>query len=100
MCPKASGWSCPALQFEAGHVSCRRQPAEGRGMPESSAESFRRASLGFCRLFFSILWRRIGFERTEKTSRNPGYFIDRSQEQAFVCLRRPVEAADFSHELQ
>src|SRR5260370_3885427 len=30
MCPKASGWSCPRLQFATGQVSCPRQPAKGR----------------------------------------------------------------------
>ena len=36
----------------------------------------------------------------EKTSRDVGYFIDGSQERAFVGLRRFVKPADFSHELE
>ena len=36
----------------------------------------------------------------EKASRDPSYLIDGRQEQAFVGLRRLVEAANFSHKLQ
>jgi hypothetical protein len=54
----------------------------------------------FFRLLYSILWGRIGFERTKKTSRDRGDFIDCRQEGGFVCLRRFIETADFSHELE
>ena len=40
------------------------------------------------------------FERAEKTGRDAGYFIDCSQQRAFVCFRRFVKTADFSHELE
>jgi hypothetical protein len=33
-------------------------------------------------------------------SRDAGYFIDGSQEQVSICLRRFVKTADFSHELE
>jgi hypothetical protein len=66
----------------------------------SSTESFCASSLRFGGLFFAIPRRSIRFERTKKTSRDPGYFIDCGQERAFVGLRRFVEAADFSHELK
>ena len=36
----------------------------------------------------------------KKTGRNPGDLSDRSREREFVCLRRLIEAADFSHELK
>jgi hypothetical protein len=36
----------------------------------------------------------------EKPGRDVDYFIDGSQERAFVWLRRFVKTADFSHELE
>ena len=71
-----------------------------RSAADSSTESFCGASLRFCSLFLAISRRRIRFERAKKTSRDPCYFIDRGHERGFVCLRRFIEAADFSHELQ
>ena len=71
-----------------------------RNAADSSTESFCGASLRFCGLFFTISRRCIRFERTKKTSRDPCYFIDCGYKRGFVCLRRLVEAADFSHELQ
>src|SRR5260370_24097505 len=73
---------------------------DARNATDSSTESFCGASFRFCGLFFTISRRCIRFERTKKTSRDPCYFIDGGHERAFVCLRRLVEAADFSHELQ
>ena len=58
------------------------------------------ARFRFCGLLCSILWRRIGFKRTEKARRDRGDFIDRRQEGGFVRLRRFIETADFSHELE
>ena len=69
-------------------------------LADSSAESFCSASLRLRGLFFPILRRGVGFERAEKTGRDAGYFIDCSQQCAFVCLRRFVKTADFSHELE
>jgi hypothetical protein len=37
---------------------------------------------------YTILRRRVRFERTEQTSRDAGYFIDGLQERALVCLQR------------
>src|SRR5690242_7041390 len=71
-----------------------------RNATDSSTESFCAPSLRFCGLFFAISRRCIRFERAKKTSRDPCYFIDRGHERGFVCLRRFVEAADFSYELQ
>jgi hypothetical protein len=36
----------------------------------------------------------------QKASRDIGYSIDCSQERSFVCFRRFVKTADFSHELE
>src|SRR6266853_5758793 len=36
----------------------------------------------------------------EETSCDAGYLIDCCHERAFICLRRFVKAADFSHELE
>jgi len=69
-------------------------------LADSNAESLRRACFRFCGFFLSIPRRGGGFERTEKSSRNPGHFIDGCKERGFVCLRRFVETADFSHELE
>src|ERR1700733_3811505 len=66
----------------------------------SNWKSLRAASLGLRRLVFSILWRCICFERTQKLSRNTGNTINCSQKSFFVCLRRFVEAADLSHKLE
>jgi hypothetical protein len=46
----------------------------------SSTESLCGASVRLCGLLFSILRRCVGFERTEKTSRDAGYLIDGGQE--------------------
>jgi hypothetical protein len=46
----------------------------------SSAESLCSASFRLRGLFLSILRRRVGFERMEKTGRDGGYFIDGSLE--------------------
>jgi hypothetical protein len=40
------------------------------------------------------------FERAQKISRDAGYFINCSQQRSFVCFRRCVKTADFSHELE
>jgi len=45
-------------------------------LADLSAESLSAAKFRFCRLFLSILRRCVGFERTEKTSRDTGDFID------------------------
>src|ERR1700680_4177694 len=66
----------------------------------SRAESLCRASFCFCGLFLSTLRRCIRLERTQKPGRNTGNFIHGGQERAFVCLRRFVKPADFSHELE
>jgi hypothetical protein len=66
----------------------------------SSAESFRGSGFRLCGFFLSILRWGVGFEGTEKTSRDRGYFIDCSQKRGFVGLRRFAKAADLSDELQ
>jgi hypothetical protein len=68
--------------------------------PDSSTESFLSASLRFRGLFFAIPRRRIRFERPKQTSRDRRYLIDSRHERGFVRLRRFVEAADFSDELE
>jgi hypothetical protein len=50
----------------------------------SSAESLCGASFRFRGLFFSILGRCGRFKRIEKTSRDAGYFIDRTKKRPFV----------------
>src|SRR5713226_7539971 len=52
------------------------------------------------RLFFPILRRCVRFERVQEAARNGRYFVDCGQECGFVCFRRLVEAANFSHELE
>ncbi|HZC45184.1 MAG TPA: hypothetical protein VE243_01845 [Candidatus Acidoferrum sp.] len=66
----------------------------------SRAESFRSANFGFGGFFFAIPRRRIRFQRTKKSGRHAGYFVDGGHERTFVRLRRFVEAADFPHELK
>jgi hypothetical protein len=66
----------------------------------SRSESHGSSSLCSCRLCCSILWRRAGLERVEKTGRDSCYFIHRRQEARFVYLRRLVDSTDFSHELE
>jgi hypothetical protein len=39
-------------------------------------------------------------QRTEKPTRDFGYFIDGSLKRRFVCLRRFAKTADFPHELK
>jgi len=65
-----------------------------------SWKSLRVSSFGLCRLFFPILWRRIGFERTEKLGRDGGNSIDCSQERLLIRLRWLVKSADLSDELE
>jgi hypothetical protein len=65
-----------------------------------STESFCSAGLRLCGFFFAIPGRCIRMERTKQASRNLGYFVDGSHEQAFIRLRRFGEAADFSNELE
>jgi hypothetical protein len=36
----------------------------------------------------------------QETRRDPGYFLDRSQERGFVALRRFVKTGDLSDELE
>src|ERR1700719_3003297 len=79
------------------HVDYSRQRSIYR---YSSPESLGGASLRLCCLFFPILRRRVGFERTEKTTRDAGYLIDGSQKRGFVRLRGLVKAADFSYQLK
>src|SRR6266851_6616812 len=69
-------------------------------LADSSAESLCLTRFRFRGLFFPILRRCVRFERAEKTGRDAGYFIDCNQQRAFVCLRRFVKTADFSHELE
>jgi hypothetical protein len=69
-------------------------------LADSSAESLCGASLRFRGFFFPILRQCVGFERSEKTGRHAGYFIDCSQPRALVCLRWFVKTADFPHELE
>src|ERR1700681_209146 len=73
---------------------------ELRGAEKSGDESLDGAGSGFCGLFFAILRRGGGFQGTEKTIRDAGYFLDGSQKYVLVGLRRFVEASDFSYELQ
>ncbi len=63
-------------------------------------ESFRGPSFRFCSLFCSILRRCVGFQRTQKSGRDTGYFIDCCQKRLLVRLRRFVEAADLPDELE
>ena len=58
------------------------------------------SSLGLGGPFLSIPRRRVRFEGMNETSRDPGYFIDSSQERGLIGSRRFVKAADFSHELE
>src|SRR6266478_1621875 len=93
-----SGLECDdQLAGDTGGTAVRR--LTGRS-PDSRAESLGGASFGLGRLFFPILGRRGGFERTEETSRHAGYFIHGSLERSLVGFRRLVKTADFSHELQ
>src|SRR5712692_10090612 len=107
--PDRSNGKLGAAQDAAGLTSCLRLNSErqrdiasfhAKSATDSSTESLCSASLRSCGLFFTISRRRIRFERTKKTSRDPCYFIDCGYKRGFVCLRRLVEAADFSHELQ
>jgi len=75
-------------------------PTEGLRIGYSSPESLGGASFRLCCLFFPILRRRVGFERTEKTTRDAGYLIDGSQKRGFVRLRGLVKPADFSYKLK
>ena len=45
-------------------------------LADLGAESLSGTNFRFCRLFLSILRRCVGFERTEKTRRDTGDFID------------------------
>src|SRR5205814_4659456 len=66
----------------------------------SRAESLGGSSFRFCGLFFPILGRCIRIERTEKSRRNAGYFINCFEEGLFICLRRLIETTDFSYKLE
>jgi hypothetical protein len=66
----------------------------------SGTESFGSARFGLRRFFFAILGRSGGFERTEKTGRDAGYFIHCGLERGLIRLRWFGESTDFSHELQ
>jgi len=66
----------------------------------SSTESFRGASFRLGSFFLSILRRGVRVERMEKTRRDRGDFIDRSQERGFIRLRRFAKTSDFSYELE
>src|ERR1022692_457320 len=79
--------------------STKRQPLPV-GLADSGTESLGGTSSRLRSFFFPILWRCVGFERMEKASRHSGDFIDRRQERGFVGLRRLVETADLSYELQ
>jgi len=67
---------------------------------ELCAESLGGAGFGFCGFLFAISWRGAGFERFQEPGGCGGNFIDGSEKNDFVCLRRFVEACDFPHELQ
>ena len=77
-------------------LPCRELLTDPFGPPNLSALR----AFCFRGLFFPILRRRIGLERTEKSSRDGGDFLNCDQERRFVCLRRLVKTADFSHELE
>ena len=64
------------------------------------AKPLRTASLQPRRLFFSALRRRIRLKRVQEVRRNPGNSTDRRLERFFVSLRRLIEAADLSNELE
>jgi len=53
---------------------------------DSGAESFDGAGSGFGGFFFAVLGRGGGFERTQETIGNAGYFLDGGQEDFFVGL--------------
>jgi hypothetical protein len=80
-----------------GSFACPIRSAHSIFLPLINARRMDGAYFRFFRLLYSILWGRIGFERTKKTSRDRGDFIDCRQEGGFVCLRRFIETADFSH---
>src|ERR1700732_1201200 len=81
-------------------MGARQVTVDAEPSPPSSAESLVATRLRLGGFFLSILRRCMWVERVEKTSRDRGDFIDRSQERSFVRLRRFVKAADFSHELE
>src|ERR1700687_2265298 len=66
----------------------------------SDTESLLGSCLRFRGLFFSILWRRVGFERLEKAHRDRGYLVDCRQKRCFVGLGRLIKPADLPHELK
>jgi hypothetical protein len=72
-----SGHRTPAMRNTWRTPASAILSIAGRG---SSAESLRGASLGFCRFFLAISWRRGSCERTEKASRDAGYLIHRGEE--------------------
>lgn len=65
----------------------------------SGAESFDGASFRLGSLFFPILRRRGGFERPKQAHRYRRYVIDSAEEGVLICLRRFIETADLSNEL-
>ena len=69
-------------------------------LPQLSAKSFKRTSSGFRRFFLPILGRSRRFERMKQASGDGGNLVDGCEERAFVGLRRLIQAADFSDELE
>jgi hypothetical protein len=65
-----------------------------------SSEADGGAGFGFGGFFFAIAGRRAGLERMQQAQRNGGDFFDGGMKDLFVGLRRFIEAADFSYELQ
>ena len=65
-----------------------------------TAESSDRTRPCFSGLLLPILRRCRGFERSYKCARNSSYVIDSGSEGLFIDSSRPVEAANFSDELQ
>src|SRR5258708_32111589 len=94
--PFCQNLGCPSRAFSRPGLFPRKVSCIGYSSPESAG----RASFRLCCLFFPILRRRVGFERTEKATRDAGYFIDGSQKRGFVRLRRLVKPADFSYKLK
>src|SRR5690348_7609990 len=65
-------------------------------MPKSlSSGGFRRGGL-----FFAVLRRRRGFERTKKAGRDASHFVDGRQKGGLIRLRRLGETADLPYKLQ
>jgi len=67
---------------------------------DSTAEPGRGAGFGSRGYLFAIVRWCAAFQGMNQASGNSSDFIDGSVEYSFVCFRRFVEAADFSHELE